>query len=107
MKRLICTLFVLLLLSFSLCVAAFGEAVSETGESDGLWLTIGISGAAGFIVAFIVTGIMRSQLNGAKLKSNAHDYVKRESLDIRVSRDLFLYRTVSKVPKPQNKPSGK
>ena len=70
-------------------------------------LSIGISIVIGFVVAFIVTGVMKSQLNGAKFKNHAEDYVKRSSLKINVSRDLFLYRTVNRVPRPQNNKSSR
>lgn len=56
----------------------------------------------GFAVAFIVTGIMKGQLKSIRSQSGAADYLKPGSLNISDARDLFLYRNVTRRPKPES-----
>lgn len=56
----------------------------------------------GLLVAFIVTGVMKSKLKSVRAKPTATDYVVPGSLDVKIARDLFLYRTVSRKAKPKN-----
>ena len=81
------------------------DSLMSRDSSGGLLIPICISLAIGFIIAFIVTGVMKAQLDGAKFKNHAEDYVKAGSLKVNVSRDLFLYRTVNRTPKSQNNSS--
>lgn len=53
--------------------------------------------AVGFVLALIITGIMRSQLKSVRKRASAADYVKPGSLDVTVSNDLYLYRNVVRV----------
>lgn len=56
-------------------------------------LVIGI--IAGFIVAFILKG----QLKSVRQQKKANVYIKADSMQITASRDLFLYREVSRTQK--------
>ncbi len=62
----------------------------------------------GVVIATIIMSIMRGQLKSVRMQTAAGDYVKGNSLDIAVSRDLFLYSTVSKVKieKAKTSPGG-
>lgn len=51
----------------------------------------------GAIIAFIITGIMRSKLKSVRMQSTASNYVINNSLNITDSRDAFLYSSISKV----------
>lgn len=51
----------------------------------------------GAIIAFIITGIMRSKLKSVRMQSTASNYVINNSLNITDSRDSFLYSSISKV----------
>jgi len=51
----------------------------------------------GFVIAFIVTGVWKGQLNSVRQKVNAEGYAKKGSMKITTSRDFFLYKTVSRV----------
>lgn len=55
-----------------------------------------VSVAGGVIVALIVCLIMKSQLKTAVKQFGAGSYIKRGSLNVNYSRDIFLYRTVSR-----------
>lgn len=65
-------------------------------------LSLAVSVAIGFLAAFIVTGIMKSKLKTVRMKAAASDYVKPGSLAINSSRDIFLYRQVTRTAKPKN-----
>lgn len=60
----------------------------------------------GFVVALIATGIMRGQLKSVHQKAAAGDYLKPGSLQITRSRDIFLYRHVSRHAKPKSNSSS-
>lgn len=81
------------------------DSLMSSHKSGGLVGSIVVSVIAGFVVALIVTGSMKSKLNGARFNDRAENYVKDGSLNLTVSRDLFLYRTVSRTAKPQNNSS--
>jgi uncharacterized protein len=61
-----------------------------------------ISLAIGLIVALIVTGVMKSKLKSVRFKSGAADYVKKGSFILTESRDIYLYRNVTRRAKPKN-----
>ncbi len=60
----------------------------------------------GFVVAFIATGIMKSKLKSVRFNNRAEDYVKSGSMALTVSRDIYLYRNVTRVPKPKSNSSS-
>ncbi len=65
-----------------------------------------ISLVIGFIVALIVTGVMRSQLSSVHFQGGAKNYVKTGSLHVTNSREIFLYRQVHRRAKPKQNSSG-
>lgn len=65
-----------------------------------------ISLGIGFIVAFIVTGSMKSKLKSVKFQSAAADYVKPGSLMITDSREMFLYNEVTYTEKSNDDDSS-
>ena len=56
----------------------------------------------GFIVAFIVVTIMKGKLKTVRSCDNAREYVRQGSFELKHSRDLYLYSTVTRVAKPKN-----
>ncbi len=56
----------------------------------------------GFVAALIVTLVMRGKLKSVTSKAEASDYLKQGSLNITVSRDMFLYRTISRTQKAES-----
>ncbi len=70
----------------------------------GTVLLIGFGG--GFAVALVVVLIMKGQLKSVRGQSAAKEYLKQGSLNVTVSRDLFLYNTMTRVPKPKSNSSG-
>ena len=80
----------------------------ETGNSfDSVALMyLGISLIIGLVVALIVTGIMAAKLKSVRSKVGATDYVKHGSLNVTLTRDMFLYRTVNRIAKPKQSSGG-
>lgn len=60
----------------------------------------------GFVIALIITLIMRGKLKSVRSKSEATDYVKNGSLNITVARDIFLYRQVTRTQKAESSSSS-
>ena len=65
-----------------------------------------ISLVVGFVIALIVTGVMRSRMKTVHMKPDAADYMKDGSLHINRSRDIFLYHQVTRTAKPKEESSG-
>lgn len=80
------------------------------GERNGFpfpWgISLTVSLAAGFIVAFVATGIMRSKLKSVYGKAGAREYARPGSMQLTHSGDLFLYRTLDRRPIPKESSSG-
>lgn len=64
-----------------------------------------ISLGVGLLFAFIITSIMKGKLKSVRFQPAATSYVKKDSLNISVSRDLFLYRKVDRRAKPKSSSS--
>ena len=65
-----------------------------------------IQAQSGFVIALIVTGVMRSRMKTVHMKPDAADYMKDGSLHINRSRDIFLYHQVTRTAKPKEESSG-
>lgn len=55
----------------------------------------------GFVVALIATGVMKGKLKSVHAQAAANNYMKQGSLCVTESRDIFLYRTVTRQAKPK------
>lgn len=60
----------------------------------------------GLIVALIYTGILKGQLKSVRFAADAHNYVDQNSIDINVSKDTFLYASVTKRVRETKSSSG-
>ena len=67
----------------------------NVGKSLAISLVIGI--IAGLIVAFV----MKSQLKSVRKQDSARVYVKKGSMQLTYSRDIFLYRNVERTKKQE------
>lgn len=65
-----------------------------------------ISLVIAFVIALIVTGVMRSKLKTVSSQSGADSYVKKDSMKLKKKNDLFLYRNVNRRKKPKNESSS-
>ncbi len=59
----------------------------------------------GLFVAFLITNKMKNKLKTVVKKAGAEDYLRKESLKVERSNDVFLYNTLTKTPKAK-KSSG-
>ena len=78
----------------------------RTGFPFNFGLSLIVSLAIGFVVAFIATGVMRSKLKSVRSQSGAREYTKPGSMKLTRSSDLFLYRTLDRRRKPQQTAPG-
>ncbi len=62
-----------------------------------VWIPIAF--VIGFVIAKIVVGSMKSELKTIRKQTTADSYIKSGSMNISDSRDLFLYRTVTRNEK--------
>ena len=72
----------------------------NTGKNLVIALIIGV--VAGVIVAFV----LKKQLKSVRQQKQANVYIKSGSMQIAASRDLFLYREVSKTKKASTNSSS-
>lgn len=61
----------------------------------------------GFVIALIVTGVMRSGLRSVHSQTAADSYMKSGSLRITRENDLFLYKNVVRRERPKESSSGR
>lgn len=81
-----------------------GEFVEEKREEKGFdWaIVVMFFLLLGIPAGFITTAILKKKLKSEGLIGNAEDYVVPSSFVLENSRDIYLYSTLSKVPRPQN-----
>lgn len=66
--------------------------------TNAIWICIG----AGVVIGLIAVLIMKSSLRSVHYQSGAGEYVTPGSFHLTASQDVFLYKTVTRVEKPQN-----
>ena len=66
-----------------------------------LFLALGI----GLVLAWVVVSVMKSQLRSVAFQENAASYVREGSMNLTNSRELFLYRDVSRTEHVEAKDS--
>ncbi len=69
-----------------------------------IWIPISI--VIGFVIAKLTVSGMRSKLKTVRAQRSANSYIKDGSLNITNSRDLFLYRTVTRRAKSTDSSSS-
>lgn len=80
---------------------------AERGTPDeGAKNLIIISLVAGVIIAFIAVTCMKAQLKSVRMQPAAHCYMRSGSMNLKVSRDRFLFRNISKVPRNNGNSGG-
>lgn len=80
--------------------------IAINGEPFAPGMSLLISLIIGFVIALIVTGIMRSKLKSVRSQRAAANYVRQGSMHLTESYDLFLYRTVTRRARPKSSSSG-
>lgn len=86
--------------AFSRFIELCGSTM-KTYEAGPSLIAVLICIIIGVIVAFIVTGIMKGKLKSVRSQRDAGSYVDPGSFHLTNRLDLFLYRNISRRPKPQ------
>ena len=74
------------------------------GKVSLLWIPASL--LIGLVIALVITGCMRAQLKTVRRQAAAANYLKPGSMNLRVSRDIFLYRTVTRTERPKENEGG-
>ena len=70
--------------------------------SDYLFYLV-ISVAAGAVIAFFATSSMKRKLRTAVPQPAAHAYIREDGVQITKSKDLYLFSSVSRTPRPNER----
>ncbi|MBQ3140672.1 MAG: TPM domain-containing protein [Clostridia bacterium] len=68
--------------------------------------TLLVSLVIGLVIGLISTGVMKSKLKSVRPQKTAANHVRHGSIKITDSREIFLYRNVSRRARPQNTSSS-
>ena len=72
---------------------------STSGKGDyPVAMNVGTAGLIGIIASWLRNGRRKAEMKSVRRKTQAKDYVRRDSLRLTENRDRFLYSTVSRVP---------
>lgn len=83
------------------------QAPSRTPARKGLpgiWIII--SAGIGIVVSLITVSSMKAKLRSVRPQNAAGSYMRSGSFVLTTSRDRFLYRTVTKTPRPKDNSTG-
>ena len=61
--------------------------------------SLAISLIIGVVIGLIAASVLKGQLKSVYKQTRAHDYVKKDSMQVNISNDIFLYRTVTQTKK--------
>lgn len=87
--------------TYDINTGRFEEGKSKEKRFD--WALVVISFLLPAVPAgFITVSVLKKKLKSEGLVGNAEDYVVPSSFALENSRDIYLYSTLSKVPRPQN-----
>ncbi len=78
------------------------EIITEYKDDSLSWIWIPICLVIGLVVALIAVGNMKSKLKTVRPQRAAQSYVKKGSMNVSQSRDLFLYSKVTRTEKPKD-----
>ncbi len=65
-----------------------------------------ISLGIGLVGGLIAVTVMKGKLKSVRSRADASEYIGNGGLKLSLSRDRYLYRTVTKVPRPKQSSSG-
>lgn len=82
------------------------EGLLKSAKGFPVWFVFFALIAGAVLSSLIPMNILKGQLKTVAPKVAAADYVCRDSLNLQVERDIFLYRNVTRVAKPKNNSSG-
>ena len=71
-----------------------------------LVIRIGIAVVVGFIISYVIVSSMKKKLKSAVKQRGAMAYIKNDTSNITVARDLFMYSTTSRVRRESSSSGG-
>ena len=104
-KVIVLLLVVVLCFAFALTVSAASNG-QNTKDSFNLGKVLLICVAIGIVIGLITVLAMKSQLKSVRMQNQANNYMIPGSMHLTHSADIFLYRNVTRVAKPQNNNTG-
>ena len=91
--------------SYAQACTQFADLVD--GKLSFPWLrNAAIAVIIGLIIALLVTSSMKSKLKSVRYQANAREYIRSGSFNLKHSRDLYLYSTVTRVARPKSNSGG-
>ena len=75
-------------------------------EPFSIGINLAISFGVGIVLALIITGVMAGQLKSVRMQQAADKYVKKDSMKVTQSSDLFLYKHTDRRAKPKESSSS-
>lgn len=92
-------------ISMFIIFAALGAGITfglMSGSEYRIISTIGVGIAAGLLIAFGITFGLKRQLRPVRFQHGAASYVRSGSFGLTNSKDIFLYKTVTRTARPKN-----
>lgn len=88
---------------------AFADTCGKIAQSGGIpvlpWVIISL--IVGAVLSFLVPmSVLKGQLKSVRMQNAATSYVRANSMQLTQERDLFLYRNVTRSPRPKNNTSA-
>lgn len=80
------------------------DSGSESFLPGAGWILLAL--AIGIVLAFVVMAGYKGALKTVRAQAAANSYVCRDSMQLTMDRDLFLYSTVTATPKPKDNDSN-
>jgi uncharacterized protein len=89
----------------------------DSVDENSIWMTyldggtspvilLVIAAGLGIVIAFIVVNSMKAKLTSVRSRDEAREYVRPNSFRLTMSRDIFLYHTVTRVRRDTDRTSG-
>lgn len=101
MKKKLCALFFAVLLLLTMAIPTFALATEAPAKQINWVSMIGFSLIIGLVVAGIVILVMKSGMKSVYRQSGASNYAKEGRVKLIAQHDQFLYRQVTKTPRPK------
>ena len=79
---------------------------NDYGKSFDVKGTLLVAIGIGAVVAFIVVSAMKSQLTSVRSRHEANAYIRADGLHLTASRDVFLYRNVTRIRRDTDNHGG-
>ena len=92
--------------AFQTFVEACREEIEEGVDEVTFSNILGFGLLVGFGISLIVVLCLKRQLKSVRFKPDAHSYIRSGSMQVTLSRDIYLYSHTSRTAKPKSSSSG-